>query len=119
MSDSRSFEELDEGVTFDDVLMNPAGAKDVAELLQDNDVAGIIEDIAALLASKSWTGWYKHPRTKKTWAICKDRDGYLVYKPGGGRDAWGTGYTWREVKSGYGLAGVGWFKERRSNSDCR
>ena len=49
---------------------------------------------------------YKHPRSGKTYKICKDRDGYLVTKPDGGTDAWGTGYSWGEVKSGYGLKGV-------------
>jgi hypothetical protein len=35
--------------------------------------------------------------------ICRDSDGFSVYKPGGGMDAWGTGYTWAQVKAAYGL----------------
>lgn len=83
----------------------------------DNDSTILIngENLEALLSS--WTGWYRHPRGG-TYTICKDGDGYLVKKPGGGTDAWGTGYTWREVKKGYGLDGVSWYQERRGTS-CR
>ncbi len=51
-----------------------------------------------------YTYWYKHPRTKKVYKICRDNDGYLVTKPGGGKDAWGRGYKWKDVKSGYGIS---------------
>ena len=83
----------------------------------DNDVAILVDssDFSAYLAS--WTGWYRHPRGG-TYRICKDGDGYLVRKPGGGTDAWGTGYTWRNVKSGYGLAGVSAYQSRTGTS-CR
>ncbi len=67
--------------------------------------------------NRAWTGWYRHPRGG-VYAICRDPDGYLVYKPGGGIDAWGAGYTWRDVKSGYGLAGVAAYQSRYQQS-CR
>ncbi len=37
------------------------------------------------------------------WRICRDSDGYVVYKPNGGTDAWGNGYSWDDVKKAYGL----------------
>lgn len=83
----------------------------------DNEVAVVVKSEELALASKSWTGWYKHPRGG-VYKICNDSDGYLVYKPGGGIDAWGKGYSWRDVKSGYGLAGVEKYQERRGNG-CR
>lgn len=55
-----------------------------------------------------WTGWYK--KGGSVWRICKDRDGYRVRKPGGGVDSWGDGYSWSEVKSAYGLSGIGAYK---------
>ncbi len=81
------------------------------EIIAIPDIGGADDDVALYLdtevmsANKSWTGWYKHPRGR-VYKICKDQDGYLVHKPGGGKDAWGRGYTWRDVKSAYGLAGV-------------
>ena len=65
-------------------------------------------DGAFLACTKPWTGWYK--KGGSVWRICKDSDGYRVRKPGGGVDSWGTGYTWSEVKSGYGLSGVKAYK---------
>jgi hypothetical protein len=80
----------------------------------DNEVA-FSEKLAE--CTTAWTGWYNHPRGG-VYKICKDGDGYLVYKPGGGVDAWGTGYTWRDVKSGYGLAGITAYQSR-CNASCR
>jgi len=82
----------------------------------DDEVAVIVTDKNALLGCTSaWTGWYKHPRGG-VYKICKDRDGYLVHKPGGGTDAWGKGYTWREVKRAYGLQGVRAYQHRCGGS---
>lgn len=81
----------------------------------DDDVAVAGFDLAL---TPSWTGYYRHPRGG-VYKICKDSDGYLVTKPGGGKDSHGRGFTWREVKSNYGLAGVGWYQERRSQNGCR
>lgn len=83
----------------------------------DNDVALVVDKDQLSPTSRSWTGWYRHPRGG-TYKICKDSDGYLVFKPGGGIDAWGTGYTWREVKSAYGLAGVSAYQHSWGNG-CR
>ena len=77
----------------------------------DDEVAIIVEKIDFRACTTAWTGWYRHPRGR-VYKICKDKDGYLVFKPGGGIDAWGRGYTWREVKSAYGLAGVRAYQSR-------
>lgn len=61
------------------------------------------------------TYWYRHPRSRQEYKICADRDGFLVTKPGGGTDAWGTGYTWRDVEQGYGLGG--YYKKREYHCD--
>lgn len=81
----------------------------------DNDVAIVVEASELAPCYEAWTGWYRHPRGG-TYKICKDSDGYLVHKPGGGVDAWGRGYTWRDVKSGYGLAGVNAYQSRCGGS---
>lgn len=60
--------------------------------LIDNDVAIFIDKNKFMACTTAWTGWYRHPRGG-TYKICKDNDGYLVHKPGGGNDAWGNGYT--------------------------
>lgn len=77
----------------------------------DDDVAIIANQEDFLACTTAWTGWYKHPRGR-IYKICKDKDGYLVHKPGGGTDAWGRGYTWREVKEAYGLSGVRAYQSR-------
>ncbi|GAB5376911.1 MAG: hypothetical protein AcusKO_33730 [Acuticoccus sp.] len=61
-----------------------------------------------LRCTRPWTGWYR--RSGSVWKICKDQDGYRVRKPNGGIDSWGTGYSWSDVKSSYGLAGIGAYK---------
>ena len=35
--------------------------------------------------------------------VCKDKDGYSVYKSGGGVDHHGTGYKWSDIRSQYNL----------------
>ena len=82
---------------------------------RDNDVSMAEPSVES---TTSWTGWYKHPRGG-VYKICKDSDGYLVTKPNNSKDAWAAGYTWREVKDGYGLGGVSWYQERRSNARCK
>ncbi len=118
MNDSRAFKKINAKFNSD-FLLDVKGVIKVPELLQDNDIAGIIEDLELLTTSKSWTGWYVHPKSSENWIICKDDDGYLVFKPSGGQDAWGNGYTWREVKSNYGLDGVAYYKKRVSELGCR
>lgn len=60
---------------------------------------------------------YYKDSSQNVYRICKDRDGYVVYKPGGGTDAWGNGYSWSDVKKAYGLGK--WFKRpSRNYSNC-
>ncbi len=70
----------------------------------DDSPLFVAADGKFLACTQSWTGWYR--KSGSVWKICKNSDGYLVTKPGGGNDAWGTGYTWDDVKSAYGLSGV-------------
>lgn len=44
--------------------------------------------------------WWNYPGD---WQICRDSDGWVVYKPDGGEDAWSTGYSLREVENSYRL----------------
>lgn len=61
------------------------------------------------------TYWYRHPRSGQEYIICWDRDGYLVTKPDGSQDAWGRGYSWRDVENGYGLNG--YYRKREYHCD--
>ena len=37
--------------------------------------------------------------------VCRDSDrSFVVTKPGGGRDAWGGGYTWDDIERAYRLS---------------
>ena len=104
----------------DHALESPKTDPEIVEYIEDNrdnDVSSTPSTQDLKVKSVSWTGWYRHPRGG-VYKICKDSDGYLVTKPRGGQDAWGSSYTWREVKNGYGLGGVGWYQERRSNNRC-
>lgn len=49
--------------------------------------------------------------------ICRDNDGFIIYKPGGGQDSWGNGYSWRDVKESYGL-GNSYKKSSRYYNSC-
>lgn len=93
---------------------NTEGVELLEVSMSDNEVS-YPKSIAVCTAA--WTGWYRHPQGD-VYAICKDSDGYLVYKPGGGNDAWGTGYTWTQVKAGYGLAGITAYQSRCGGT-CR
>ena len=49
--------------------------------------------------------------------ICKDSDGFIVYKPNGGQDMHGRGYSWKDVKRQYGLGK--WYKRsQKSYRNC-
>ena len=49
--------------------------------------------------------WWDYPGD---WQVCRDSDGWVVYKPDGGEDAWGTGYTLTQIEASYGLSGRRW-----------
>lgn len=70
----------------------------------DDDKFFVNEKGELLSCTRPWTGWYR--KRGSVWKICKDSDGYRVRKPGGGVDSWGRGYSWNDVKSGYGLSGI-------------
>jgi hypothetical protein len=57
----------------------------------------------------AWTGWHKDRRGEEV-VICKDAAGYLVTQSDGGQEAHGAGFRWRDMKSGYELAGVKAYK---------
>ncbi len=59
--------------------------------------------------------FYEH--SSGVYKICKDRDGYIVYKPNGGQDVHGTGYSWDDVKSQYGLGSYD-DKSNKSYTNC-
>ena len=108
MSDDRSFQvvseddDLDGGkaITGEEMAFDSGNADDNPYFIgEDGKLKGY---------TKPWTGWYK--KGSSVWKICKDRDGYRVRKPGGGIDSWGTGYSWSEVKSAYGLSGISAYK---------
>lgn len=80
----------------------------------DDETFFITSSGAIEKCTSAWTGWYK--KNGRVWKICKDRDGYLVHKPGGGTDAWGRGYTWNDVKSAYGLSGVRAYRSKCGGS---
>jgi hypothetical protein len=70
--------------------------------ISDNEVNFVSEKCTA----SSWTGWYKASNGDK-YVICKNvNTGYVVWLPGGSTHSWGVGYTWRDVKSAYGIDGV-------------
>lgn len=72
-----------------------------------------------ILVSTAYAGkmhYYKDSQNN-IYRICKDDDGYIVYKPGGSQDAYGRGYTWKEVKEKYGINK--WFKQSAQNyTEC-
>lgn len=86
-----------------------------------------VEDLATLVVvddkskekaeqtCRNHTYWYRHPRSRQEYKICWDGDGYLVTKPSGGTDAWGRGYSWRDVENGYGLGG--YYRKREYHCD--
>ena len=72
-------------------------------------IAAVVAFSVLSQASHASYMYYYYDYNKNTYKICKDNDGYLVYKPNGGVDAHGTGYTWSDVKSQYGINK--WYKK--------
>ena len=60
--------------------------------------------------------FYKNPEGD-VYRICKNKDGYIVYKPNGGQDMHGRGYSWREVTQQYRL-GKYYKRSSQSYDDC-
>lgn len=83
----------------------------------DNDVVYLNADPCTDNCTEAWTGWFRHS-SGDVYSICKDKDGYLVKLPGGNTQSLGTGYTWRDVKSSYGLSGVKAY-QCRCGGTCR
>lgn len=54
----------------------------------------------AFVAVVEASEWWNYPGG---WQICRDSDGWVVFKPDGGNDAWGTSYNRGQIERSYRL----------------